>query len=71
MATTLWIVSTHSEQKVNLSCMKIYAKIMIMVKIPEEDNSILKCNQDKKYLKIPFIIYHSLWITAWKNSHML
>ena len=33
---------------------------MINVEMPKEDNKILKYNNGKKYMKVPFIIYAEL-----------
>ena len=59
VATIAWIAFIHSEQIANSSQIKNVWKDrdschMIM---PEEDKNILKCNQDKKCLKTPYVIY--------------
>ena len=45
VTTTVCVVSVHSEQ----------SKLELLM--PKEENNTLKCNQDKKSLKISFVIY--------------
>ena len=60
VATIAWIIAfIHSEQIANPSQIKNVWKDRdsCHMIIPEEDKNILKCNQDKKCLKTPYVIY--------------
>ena len=50
----VWIAFIRTQQKINLKRMKKH------VKMPNENNKILKYNPGEKSLKVPFIIYANL-----------
>ena len=68
------ITSKHEEDFYCLNCFQSYTtenklkkhkKVFenhdyCYVEMPEEDNKILKCNQEEKSMKVPFIIYADL-----------
>ena len=68
------ITSKHEEYFYCLNCFQSYTtenklkkhkKVFenhdyCYVEMPEEDNKILKCNQEEKSMKVPFIIYADL-----------